>query len=51
MTNKGDSDSDSDSITNVVEGLLIVDREERSDGCDHLCFGRESLIPPLKAQS
>ena len=27
----------------------IADREERSDECDNLCLGLESLIQPLKA--
>ena len=34
-------------LTACLWGGQLEDREERSDGCDHLCFSVESLIPSL----
>ena len=34
-------------LTACLRGGQLADREERTDGCDHLCFCLESLIQPL----
>ena len=34
-------------LTTCLLGGQLADREERSDECDHLCFGLASLIQPL----
>ena len=35
-------------LTSCLRGGQLADQEERSDERDHLYFGRESLIQPLK---
>ena len=37
-------------MTSCLWGGQLADREERSDQCDHLCFGLESLIQPLRSR-